>query len=210
MNKKDLRNLFEDSLGGILGKLQIDDLLEDYLEIEEKWICFFKKIDSINLVIIAEAPLNSKQYILNKNAKDSIFLYKRTLEKCIDVYKENPVKNELTKIDLMRELGIIVIEAYPFALDPKKHKNNYENLDPETKKHLFKTSYPWHLKKKLEIMKSKTTPNTVFSYRYDRNKDFIDFIDTDINFIYIGDAGKGRKSYGATDEDKLVNIFSVV
>ena len=122
-------------------------------------------------------------------------------------YKENIDTSDATKIDLMRDLGIIIIEAYPFSLDPKKHKNNFDNLGLELKKTLLKKSCPWHLDKKLEIIKPKTTPETIFSYRYDRNKDFIGLIDADLNFINISDAGK-KPAYGAIDEDKLVNMFA--
>ena len=207
MNKSDPHALFEESLGGIVDKPHIADLVSEYLAIEKMWTRFFDSLESINLVLVAEAPLNSDQYILNKDSRNTPFLYKRTLEKCMGAYKENIDTSDATKIDLMRDLGIIIIEAYPFSLDPKKHKNNFGNLELELKKTLLKKSCPWHLDKKLEIIKPKTTPETIFSYRYDRNKDFIGLIDADLNFINISDAGK-KPAYGAIDEDKLVNMFA--
>ena len=73
-------------------------------------------LETINLVIVAEAPLNSNQYIFNKASKNTPFLYKSTLEKCIRAYKNYIPETETNKIDLMRDLGIIIIEAYPFSL----------------------------------------------------------------------------------------------
>ena len=191
-----LKKLFQDSLIDIMDQQEIECLTLEYLIIEKLWSSFFNTIDTINLVILAEAPLNSNQYIFNENSRNTIFLYKSSLEKCFKEFKANPNIKNLNKIELMRELGIIVIEAYPFALDPKKHKNNFSNLDP--------------LIKKLELIKTKINKNTIFSYRYERNRDFLSMINEDIDFIYIGDAGNGKKSYGAINESKLISMYKKI
>lgn len=205
-----LKKLFQDSLLDIMDQQEIECLTLEYLIIEKLWSSFFNTIDTINLVILAEAPLNSNQYIFNENSRNTIFLYKSSLEKCFKEFKANPNIKNLNKIELMRELGIIVIEAYPFALDPKKHKNNFSNLDPLIKNKLFNKSYPWHLKNKLELIKTKINKNTIFSYRYERNRDFLSMINEDIDFIYIGDAGNGKKSYGAINESKLISMYKKI
>ena len=125
MNNNDLQKLFERSLARNLEHYQITDLVSEYLAIEKMWSKFFDSMESINLVLVAEAPLNSNQYILNKHSNNSPFLFKSTLEKCMDAYKNNFDKTDSTKIDLMRDLGIIIIEAYPFSLD---HKKNIKNI----------------------------------------------------------------------------------
>ena len=107
MNNNDLQNLFERSLVRILEHPQITDLVSEYLAIEKMWSKFFDSMESINLVLVAEAPLNSNQYILNKDSKNSPFLFKSTLEKCMDAYKNNFDKTGSTKIDLMRDLGML-------------------------------------------------------------------------------------------------------
>lgn len=207
MNNNDLQNLFEKSLVGILEHPQITDLVSEYLAIEKMWSKFFDSMESINLVLVAEAPLNSNQYILNKDSKNSPFLFKSTLEKCMDAYKNNFDKTGSTKIDLMRDLGIIIIEAYPFSLDPKKHKKHFRNLGDELKRNLLNESRSWHLDMKLETIKSKTSQETVFAFRYDCNKDVIGLIGDDLNFVNLSDAGK-ENAHGKIDEDKLVSIFS--
>ena len=77
MNKSDLHTIFEESLGGIVDKPHIADLVSEYLAIEKMWTSFFNSLESINLVLVAEAPLNSDQYILNKDSRNTPFLYKR-------------------------------------------------------------------------------------------------------------------------------------
>jgi hypothetical protein len=104
----------------------------------------------------------------------------------------------------MRDLGIIIIEAYPFSLNPNKHKKNFKNLKSRQLKNLFKESRSWHLDKKLETIQMKSTPETVFAFRYGRNKDVIDLIDADLNFVRLSK----KVAFGPLDEDKLVNIFA--
>lgn len=207
MNNNDLQKLFEKSLARILEHHQITDLVSEYLAIEKMWSKFFDSMESINLVLVAEAPLNSNQYILNKDSNNSPFLFKSTLEKCMDAYKNNFDKTDSTKIDLMRDLGIIIIEAYPFSLDPKKHKKHFRNLGDDLKRNLLNESRSWHLDMKLETIKSKTSQETVFAFRYDCNKDVIGLIGDDLNFVNLSDAGK-ENAHGKIDEDKLVSIFS--
>jgi hypothetical protein len=207
LKEKDLLIKFQDSLEGIVENSHIKYLVSEYLEIENIWTKFFNSLETINLVIVAEAPLNSNQYIFNKASKNTPFLYKSTLEKCIRAYKNYIPEAETTKIDLMRDLGIIIIEAYPYSLDPKKHKNNFSNLDLESRRVLLKESCSWHLDKKLETIKGKTTAETIFGYRYDRNKEFINLIDRGLRFVNLSDAGK-KPAYGAIDEDKLIKIFA--
>lgn len=204
MNHNSLQNLFEKSLGGILEYSQITDLVSDYLAIEKMWSKFFDNMESINLVIVAEAPLSKDQYILNKDSNDTDFLPKRTLKKCISAYNKNIDTSERKKIDLMRDLGIIIIEAYPFSLNPNKHKKNFKNLKSRQLKNLFKESRSWHLDKKLETIQMKSAPETVFAFRYGRNKDVIDLIDADLNFVRLSK----KVAFGPLDEDKLVNIFA--
>ncbi len=207
MNNSNLQNLFEKSLIGILEYSQIADLVSEYLVIEKMWSKFFDSMENINLVIVAEAPLSSDQYILNKDSNNSSFLYKSTLEKCMGAYKNNFDKTDISKIDLMRDLGIIILEAYPFSLNRNKHKKHFRNLKPEQLKKLLNESRSWHLDMKLENIKPKTTPETVFAFRYDCNKDVIGLIDDDLNFVNLSDAGK-ENAHGKIDEDKLVNIFA--
>ena len=81
MKEQDLRIIFQESLEGIIENSQIKYLVTEYLEIEKMWTRFLNSLEIINLVLVAEAPLNSNQYILNKTAKNTSFLYKSTLEK---------------------------------------------------------------------------------------------------------------------------------
>ena len=69
------------------------------------------------------------------------FLRKKQLQECLEIYKRSECSLEgKGKMELMIELGILVIEAYPFALNPDQHiKMNYKKgLGVKNKKELFK------------------------------------------------------------------------
>ena len=139
MIDKNLMNKFKEPLINLFEAGEIEDLYEDYLDIEKQWEEFFKRVNSINLVIIAEAPLSGEDYIYNpKKNHDSgtQFLRKKQLQKCLEIYKRSECSLEgKGKMELMIELGLLVIEAYPYALNPKIHKNNFHSTKIQISKH---------------------------------------------------------------------------
>ena len=80
--QRNLQESFCAPLKGLVDNAQALDLYSDYLLIEDLWSKFYLSLEVINLIIIAEAPLNSDQYILNDSARDTIFLPRSVLVEC--------------------------------------------------------------------------------------------------------------------------------
>jgi hypothetical protein len=211
MIDKNLMNKFKEPLINLFDAEEIDDLYQDYLIIEKRWEEFFKRMNFINLVIIAEAPLSGEGYIYNpdpKKNKDSgtQFLYKENLKDCLEIYKRSECSIEgKGKMELMIELGLLVIEAYPYALNPKIHKKNFKKgLDEEHKKELFLRTSSWHFFNKIKKINPKVGPQTVYAFRYRGNMGNLNALigmNKDIHCL-----GK-RYGGGNIDEEKLFKIF---
>ena len=150
-------NKFKEPLINLFDAEEIDDLYEDYLIIEKRWEEVFKRMNFINIVIIAEAPLSGEDYIYNPKPKKNHnsgtqFLYKKQLKECLEIYKKSGCSLEgKGKMELMIELGLLVIEAYPYALKPKIYKKNFKKgLGVKNKKELFLKTSSWHFYNKIK------------------------------------------------------------
>ena len=207
MIDKNLMNKFKEPLINLFDAEEINDLYKDYLDIEKQWEKFFKRMNFINLVIIAEAPLSGKRYIYNpkKNPDEGTqFLRKKQLQKCLEIYKRSECSIEgKGKMELMIELGILVIEAYPFALNPDQHINmNFQKgLSLKAKKELFTKTSSWHFFNKIKKINPKVGPQTVYAYRYIRNTYLNEFIDIKKDIHCLG--GRAMEM----DTKKLYKIF---
>tara|TARA_Y100000768_G_scaffold385196_1_gene370829 strand:- start:3192 stop:3860 length:669 start_codon:yes stop_codon:yes gene_type:complete len=211
MIDSNLMNKFKEPLINLFGAAEIKDLYEDYLDIEKQWERFFKRINSINLVIIGESPLSGKGYIYNpclKKNHDSgtQFLYKGQLQECLKIHKRSECAIEgKGKMELMIELGLLVIEAYPYALNPEIHKRSFKKgLSEKQKKELFLRTSSWHFFNKIKKIDSKVGSQTVYAFRYIgnmRNLNSLLGLNKDIDCL-----GKSRGG-GHIDQEKLFNIF---
>ena len=209
MIDKNLMNKFKEPLINLFDAEEIKCLYKDYLDIEKQWEEFFKRMNFINLVIIAEAPLSGEHYIYNpKKNHDSgtQFLRKKQLQKCLEIYKRSECSLEgKGKMELMIELGILVIEAYPYALNPKIHKKNFKKgLDEEHKKELFLRTSSWHFFNKIKKINPKVGPQTVYAFRYIGNMGNLNALigmNKDIHCL-----GK-HKEGGNIDKEKMFKIF---
>ena len=204
-------NKFKEPLINLFDAEEIDDLYEDYLIIEKRWEEVFKRMNFINIVIIAEAPLSGEDYIYNPDPKKNHnsgtqFLYKKQLKECLEIYKKSECSLEgKGKMELMIELGLLVIEAYPYALNPKIHKKNFKKgLGVKNKKELFLKTSSWHFYNKIKKINPKVGPQTVYAFRYRGNMGNLNALigmNKDIHCL-----GK-RKGGGNIDKEKLFKIF---
>jgi hypothetical protein len=171
-----LINKFKEPLKNFFEEKEINDLYQDYLIIEKHWDNFFRRMDFINLVIIAEAPLSGEGYIYNPDSKKnndggSQFLYKKQLCECLEIYKKSDYFIEgKGKMELMIELGLLVIEAYPYALDPKRHKNNFKKgLGVKKTDELFMRTKSWHFYNKIKQINHRFSSVPTYAFRYRGN-----------------------------------------
>ena len=202
-----LMNRFKKPLLPIFNEKVIIDLYEDYLDVEKQWENFFNRIDVINLVIIGEAPLSKDKYIYNpeKNLDSgSPFLSKKDLKKCFGIYKKSEhLHEDEGKMELMIDLGIIIIEAFPYGLNKDKHGNsNFGGLSSKKKKQLFLETSSWHFYNKIKKIAAKTSPQTSYAFRYIGNmKDLNKLINIDKEIHCLG--GKSFE----IDTKKLISLI---
>ena len=170
---------------------------------------FFKRMNFINLVIIAEAPLSGEDYIYNPKPKKNHnsgtqFLYKKQLKECLEIYKKSECSLEgKGKMELMIELGLLVIEAYPYALNPKIHKKNFKKgLGVKNKKELFLRTSSWHFFNKIKKINTKVCTRPTYAFRYRGNMSNLNtLIDMNKEIYCLGG------DYGNLDTKKLHKIF---
>jgi len=197
---------FREPLEDFFDSNEIQLLFKEYLEIEDHWANFFKKINSINLLIIGEAPLSSCKYIYHPKSKDvgSPFLFKKHLIESLKIFQGSKHNSETkTKIELMTELGILVIEAYPYTLDPLKHQFNFQKgLSKKDKIELFRRTKSWHFLKKMELIKPKIDNHTIYAFRYKGNMDNLQAL-LDIKHDISNLGGKG----GNLNKEEFFKIF---
>lgn len=174
--KLPLANLLKRDL---LDRHEVNLLWDNYLKIEFFWAQNFKNLKKIDLIILGESPLRDTSYIYNKDSADSSFLYKKHLLKCLELAGNNiHAYSRKTKMELMLELGILVIDLFPFSFT-LKNNFNYRNKDKNNKilvksnsEHqkilidLFNSSYSWHLAEKIRQISKKTSNKTKYAFRY--------------------------------------------
>lgn len=167
----------------LIDNKEVSFLWEEYLETEKYWERNLSKVDNVKLIILGEAPLNSNSYIYNKASKDTSFLYAKHI-KNIHRHRFNNSANcqILNKIDLMNELGIVVIDLFPYSFSSAT-KFNYRNIDSisnktilpssshnQLLKTIFKESSEWHFNKKVADIVERSQENYSFVYRYNALK----------------------------------------
>ena len=91
-------------------------LRDAYLETERIWLEEVKKITAPRIVLLGEAPLYGKEknYIYNPKTPPSSFLRASDFE---DIYIHTEKRDKVTLIKLMRESGIVVVDAFPFVFN---------------------------------------------------------------------------------------------
>ncbi len=149
------------------------DLQMAFCQMTKIWLSNFQKIETVKYILIAEAPLwgESKSYIYNTGTPFTQFFYKSDLEKAFGI-RLCCKKSFLEKIN---EIGFLIIDISPFALN-NKTKINYneqtkvsKKISPKNYKKLVSSTMPFYFEKKLELIKSKLCENKpVVFFRYSR------------------------------------------
>jgi len=137
-----------------------------FKEIEKIWLENFNKITNVNYVMLSEAPLwgRGKKYIYNPKIKHSQFFYHNDLGCCIN----EKIDNKIDLINKLNELGIIILDISPFALNKKDTAINYNELSIKKYKILLTKVLPIYFKYKLELISEKKSKNLKIFFRYCR------------------------------------------
>ena len=157
-------NQFYDKLGLVLEK-DLPYLKQAHTEIMNLWHENFAKIKSVKLVVIGEAPLWGKRrsYIYNPQTPNTQFFYRSDLEPLLGFTPKN--KTEFLKC--LAELGIIIIDVSPFALNDHDTKLTYKKLSNSDYLKLVTTFWEEHLD---PILDKIMPQNPKFTFRYKRLK----------------------------------------
>ena len=141
-----------------------------YQHTEDLWWDNIKKINDARYVLIAEAPLygNKCSYIYNLDSKGTPFFGVSTTLKLLRlVGNETNVKNKKEMIQSLKDLGIVIIDIFPFAFN-NETKYQYGKLNEKRRYSLAKLCSEWYLKPKIEEIYHRSNRDLVFGVRYKR------------------------------------------
>jgi hypothetical protein len=185
-------------------------LKASFNEIENIWRKEIGRINKINYVMFSEAPLwgNSKSYLYNESTKLTQFFFKSDLEFAI----ESEIENKFYFLRKLRDLGFIVVDISPFALNEVDTKINYKSISKKDYFNLISKIRESFLIEKLKSIKSKTDRNTLYFFRYLRVKNlFQDIVFKTLNDLeMINDITKIKdiaKKGGGVDRIKLKKLL---
>ena len=134
-------------------------LIEAYTGINNFWR---SHADQAKLIILGEAPLwgNNQKYIYNPAIGCSDFFQRKDLSPLLnsEIPKDKP--EFLKKLD---ELGIVILDVSPFALNSIDTQLTYPKLTPQEYEQIIGDGWEWHLRPKFELLLEENT-NLVFRY----------------------------------------------
>jgi hypothetical protein len=187
----------------------------DYLEkafenIQFLWQENFRQIDKIKYLMIAEAPLwgSKKKYIYNPETNNSQFFYRSDLG---DVLGRN-IKNKNEFLKACNEIGLLVIDISPFALNPTDTRINYKQLSLRDYQRLISLTTSSYFDKKIALLQSKKSNDIRVFFRYSRVKQAFQEIICHvlINHTFINqvtDIGDISQNGGGINKQKLKQIL---
>ncbi len=150
-------------------------LKSSFEKIERMWLDNYNQIESINIIMISEAPLfgEKENYIYNKNTKPNSFFWFNDIEFLPNYEKPDTLpktiydKKEMM-INQFIKSGLIIFDIFPFALNKKNTKINYQKMPKKLYNDLLDFTKESYLKPKLQLCLDKTHNNPHFVYRYKR------------------------------------------
>jgi len=153
-------------------------LEQSFSEMSKIWLENFEKIDKVNYIMLSEAPLwgDAKSYIYNESTPFTQFFYKSDLERALNDGTVFSSKRAFLK--KLNEIGFLIIDISPFALNQKTKLNYGENFETSTKltqgqyKSLVQATLVYYFNEKLKLAKSKLkNSKPVVLWRYARVKE---------------------------------------
>lgn len=216
-NKKILQSFYDQN--GLLSRLEKDSvyLEEAFNDIYRIWLDNFNQIESVNYLMLAEAPLwgKAKKYIYNQDINNSQFFYRSDLEEVLN----KPIADKKEFIQVCNEIGLLIVDISPFPLNSKDTKINYRKSENGSKKlnknqykQLVNLTVPTFFEKKIKLVADKRPANIKTFFRYARVKNSFESI---VSRVLIdnkiiktqNDIGDISKKGGGIDKTKLKQII---
>lgn len=209
-NKKILKNFYDKQ--GISKNFDKDCLYleKSFNEISKIWLDNLNQIDKVNFVMIAEAPLWGKvrKYIYNTEINNSQFFYRSDLGDILN----KTIADKKSFIHECNEIGLIVIDISPFALNPTDTAITYRKMTINQYRELVNLTIPHFFELKIKAIKEKKSENIKTFFRYARVKhNFQDIISKVLleNEIISSqyEIGDISQNGGGIDKNKLKQII---
>jgi len=142
----------------------LDYLCCAYRRIEAWWQKNFEAMIDIKLVILSEAPLfgDTESYIYNPDSKLTNFLYPKNLSL---ISFRNSLRTKTDLLIALRELGILILDIFPYAFNTNNTPFSYRKLGKTAKKKLLEASSGFHLRPKLQAIRERSNA-THYCARY--------------------------------------------
>ena len=189
-----------------------------FVDINRIWFNNFNQIEEVKFLMIAEAPLwgEKNKYIYNPNTNNSQFFYRSDLE---DVLKK-PISDKKEFIKICNEMGLLIVDISPFALNLentainyRKNKNNSQKLTEKEYRQLVSLTIPTYFAEKIKAVSKKKSKDIKVFFRYSRVKNsFEDLIAKELinqNIIIkdvhsIGDISKRGSGINKDELGKMI------
>lgn len=148
-------------------------LQDAFVEMAAIWLNNFEKIDKVKYILLAEAPLwgEAKSYIYNESTPFTQFFYKSDLENALNI----EISCKQSFLNKLNEIGFLIIDISPFALNKNTKVNYSENFHQSKKltnkqyKQLVSDTIPHYFIQKLRLAQTKFIGNeTIVLFRYKR------------------------------------------
>lgn len=209
-NKKILKSFYDKQ--GISKNFDKDCfyLEKSFNEISKIWLDNLNQIDKVNFVMLAEAPLwgKVKKYIYNPEINNSQFFYRSDLGDILN----KTIADKKSFISVCNEIGLIVIDISPFALNPTDTSINYREMKINQYRELVNLTIPHFFELKIKAIKEKKSKNVKTFFRYARvRNNFQDLISKVLikNEIISSqnEIGDISQNGGGIDKNKLKQII---
>lgn len=188
---------------------------EEYLRsayemIEKLWMENLNAIKGIKYVMLAEAPLwgCTQKYIYNPDTENTQFFYRSDLEHALN----QPIKSKRDFLCKLIEIGLVIIDISPFALNEVDTAVNYRNMTKSNYRELVSMTLPIYFSERLNLIRNKMSqPNRIF-FRYKRVKDTFGTLVAPIliqkGFIYSeNDISSVSQKGGNINKNRLKDIM---
>jgi len=186
---------------------------------ETLWHRQLERMPDVKIVMLSEAPLfgHKQTYIYNPDSPPTPFFHFNDLEAfgCILPKKNswsNPQARKSFLIKQMGVKGILVLDLFPYALNPNDTAINYRKMSNPLYFRLLSETAPYYLIPKIQLARKKVGKTPIFIYRYkklfQKTNHFVEalFVKNDIRF----DGFKIESIHGenmSLDRKKLSQIY---
>jgi len=209
-NKEILKTFYEQY--GLLEHFDRDNayLEKAFDEINKIWLDNFNQIETVNYLMLAEAPLwgRDRKYIYNSETSNTQFFYRSDLSNILRIRIAD--KKEFIKI--CNEIGLLIVDISPFPFNENDTAINYRKLSRRQYRELVSSTIPTFFEKHIKLVAEKKSANIKTFFRYARVKDnFEDLISKvliDHSIIKIKDEiSEISQKGGGIDKTKLAKII---